>query len=508
MVTLTNLRLPVSWSTALPQDNNFDISRDQLDDFLEAIGDIDWGNTNFLNVGTINGTPVSGFWTDTVNGVLGDLQDVNANASLGNQLGDLLYFDGVSWNRFPRGVDGQFLKSTTIGISWGGGSAQVNDYDDDLFTVHLNTDYNKAFRFDAQLITTTLPTKRTYIVPNQNGTLALLTDIPTVSGTFVDDDFALTDASPNQDRIAKFQCAGITNGVTRTFTFPNQSGVLALITDIPPAGNAFSDDVFHIYDNVTGDITNPKKLRFELDQMTADKTVTIRPLTSDNKIYDIPDADDLDEFVFRDFTQTLMNKTLDATNSVNDGALSSNVVLESLANTFGVGLRQTFQADLVGTPGLRLTPVAGNPTSLLDGDMWVNSTLGKGFIRIGGVSVDFSSAQAVDTSFVVTCSDEGTDLDTLNNPKTTFRMPFGYVLSAVRASVRVAPVGSTIIVDIKQNNVTILSTLITIDAGEFSSFTASIPPVILTSTLTNDAELEIFLNQVGSTTPGKGLKVY
>lgn len=491
MVTLTNLRLPISFQTALPQDNNFDISRDQLDDFLEAIGDIDWGTTNFLNVGTINGTAVSAFWTDTVNGVLGDLQDVDANASLGNQLGDLLYFDGTFWNKFPRGLSGQFLKSSGTTIVWGTGTAQVNDFADNAFTIFLNTDANKAFRFDASLVTTTIPTKRVITVPDKSGTMAMLDDIVASVNEFDDSLFRVFDDVDPTKKLA-FQIAGISTGVTRTATFPNKSGTVAFLDDITAPGNTFGDDLFRVFD----DADNTRELAFEVGGIATGTTRTITMIDEDLTIVGL------------DNVQTLMNKIIDATNSVDDGALSANVVFNNQVNTFGLGFRQTVTADLAGTAGLRLFPIAGNPTTKLDGDMWLNSTSGKGFLRIGGVDIDFTSAQAVDTSFVITCSDEGTDLDTLNNPKTTFRMPYGYVLSAVRATVRVAPVGSTIIVDIKQNNLTILSTLITIDSGEFSSFTASIPPVISTTSLTNDSEIEIFLTQVGSTTPGRGLKVY
>ena len=508
MVTLTNLRLPISWQTALPQDNNFDISRDQLDDFLEALGPIDWGNTDFNNVGDINGIPVSDFWTDTSAGVLGDLADVNGGASTGNLAGDILYFDGVSWNKLPRGADGQFLKSTSTTVAWGGGSAQINDYDDNLFTVHYNAGFNKAFRFDASLITTTLPTVRTYTMPDNDGTVALLSDIPVISAEFLDSSFKLLDVVglPATQKRARFDVSGITTGQIRTFTFPNQSGLLALITDIPVIGNTFSDDLFRVYDNVQG-LVNPKQIAFQLDQMSVNTTVTLRPLTTSDKTYDIPDANDLDQFLFVDFAQTISNKTIDATNSVDDGALSSNVVFNNQVNTFGVGFRQTFQSDLLGTPGLNVAQVAGNPATLINGDVWINSVSGIMFARINGVNKDLSSAQAVDTSIIITCSDEGTNIDTLNNPKVKFRMPYGYILSEVRASVGTPPIGSTLTVQIQQNNVNILSTPITIDAGEYSSFTASIPPVISTSTLTNDAEIEILLTQVGLTTPGKGLKV-
>lgn len=55
MVTITNLTLPASWTTALPNNPAFDISADELSDFLEATGDLDWEGADFENVGTING---------------------------------------------------------------------------------------------------------------------------------------------------------------------------------------------------------------------------------------------------------------------------------------------------------------------------------------------------------------------------------------------------------------------------------------------------------------------
>lgn len=491
MVTLNNLRLPISFSSALPQDNNFDISRDALDDFLEALGPIDWGTTNFLNVGTINGTAVAAFWTDAINGVIGDLEDVDANASLGNLQGDILYFDGVAWNKFPRGLSGQFLKSSGTGILWGTGTAQVNDFADNAFTIFLNTDANKAFRFDASLVTTTIPTKRVITVPDKSGTMAMLDDIVASVNEFDDSLFRVFDDVDPTKKLA-FQIAGIGTGVTRTATWPNKSGTVAFLDDITAPGNTFEDMLFRIFDD--GD--NTRELAFEVGGIS---TGTVRTITMIDEDLTIVGLDNI---------QTLMNKIIDGTNAVDDAALSSNVVFNNQVNTFGLGFRQTVTADLAGTAGLRLFPIAGNPTTKLDGDIWLNSTSGKGFLRIGGVDIDFTSAQAVDTSFVITCSDEGTDLDTTNNPKVKFRMPYGYTLSQVRASVGLAPIGSTITVTISQNTVSILSTPITIDATEFTSVTAAIPPVISNPNLLNDAEIEIAITQIGFTTPGKGLKVY
>jgi hypothetical protein len=108
--------------------------------------------------------------------------------------------------------------------------------------------------------------------------------------------------------------------------------------------------------------------------------------------------------------------------------------------------------------------------------------------------------------FMVACSDEITDLIT-NTSAVTFRVPFGMYLNSVRASVNTAPVGSTIIVDVKQNGTSIFSTLLTIDENEETSTTAATPVVISNPNLTDDAKIVVSINQVGSTTPGNGLKV-
>jgi hypothetical protein len=109
-------------------------------------------------------------------------------------------------------------------------------------------------------------------------------------------------------------------------------------------------------------------------------------------------------------------------------------------------------------------------------------------------------------SFVIACSDESTALTT-GTAKVTFRMPYGYTLTAVRASVTTAPTGAEIIVDINESGTTILSTKLTINAGEKTSTTAT-PAVISDSSLADDAEMTIDIDQIGSGTAGAGLKVY
>lgn len=107
---------------------------------------------------------------------------------------------------------------------------------------------------------------------------------------------------------------------------------------------------------------------------------------------------------------------------------------------------------------------------------------------------------------VIACSDESSSL-TAGTGKVTFRMPFAFTVSAVRASVTTAPVGSTIIVDINEGGSSILSTKLSIDAGEKTSTTAASAAVISDTALADDAEITIDIDQVGSSTAGAGLKV-
>jgi hypothetical protein len=109
--------------------------------------------------------------------------------------------------------------------------------------------------------------------------------------------------------------------------------------------------------------------------------------------------------------------------------------------------------------------------------------------------------------FPIACSDETTALTT-GTAKVTFRMPYAFTLTAVRASVTTAPTGAALQVDINEGGVSILSTPITIDASEKTSTTAAVPPVISDSALADDAEVTIDIDVVGSTVAGAGLKVY
>lgn len=103
-------------------------------------------------------------------------------------------------------------------------------------------------------------------------------------------------------------------------------------------------------------------------------------------------------------------------------------------------------------------------------------------------------------------SDETTNLTT-GTAKVTFRMPFAMTLTSVRASLSTAQTAGVLLtIDVNQNGVSLFSTRPTFDNSEKTTTTAATPSVLSTTALTDDAEITIDIDQVG-TAGAKGLKV-
>jgi hypothetical protein len=125
---------------------------------------------------------------------------------------------------------------------------------------------------------------------------------------------------------------------------------------------------------------------------------------------------------------------------------------------------------------------------------------------INSASILGSGNIATPFELVVAASDESTALTT-GAAKITFRMPRAVTLTSVRASLTTAQgSGSIFTVDINESGTSILSTKLTIDNTEKTSFTAATPPVISDAALADDAEITIDIDQIGDGT-AKGLKV-
>jgi len=144
--------------------------------------------------------------------------------------------------------------------------------------------------------------------------------------------------------------------------------------------------------------------------------------------------------------------------------------------------------------GTSLTAPSGTIVGTSDTQTLTNKTLSTGTV--------------IPVTIGIACSDESTALTT-GTAKATFRMPHAMTLTAVRASVGTAPVGSTIIVDINEGGSTIMTTnKLSIDASEKTSTTAATAAGITDSALADDAEITIDIDQIGSSTAGAGLKIW
>lgn len=143
----------------------------------------------------------------------------------------------------------------------------------------------------------------------------------------------------------------------------------------------------------------------------------------------------------------------------------------------------------------------------LNGDEYVPCDLADGTtVKILTAEIARLARTISPQALIVAASDETTALTT-GTAKVKFRMPFAFTLTEVRASLSTAQAtGSIFTVDLNESGTTVLSTKLTVDNTESTSTTAAALAVISDSTLADDAEISIDIDQVGDGTAA-GLKV-
>lgn len=99
-----------------------------------------------------------------------------------------------------------------------------------------------------------------------------------------------------------------------------------------------------------------------------------------------------------------------------------------------------------------------------------------------------------------------TTVITTGTAKVTFRMPYAFTVTDLRASLTTASTSGVPTVDINEGGTTIISTKLTIDANELTSTTAAAAYVLSDSVIADDASMTIDIDVAG--TGAKGLKVY
>lgn len=143
-------------------------------------------------------------------------------------------------------------------------------------------------------------------------------------------------------------------------------------------------------------------------------------------------------------------------------------------------------------------PASGSTLTIADGKTLTVSQ---------DVTLNRQSSTGIPCEFCVAASDETTAITT-GTGKVTFRAPYAFTLTELRASVNTAPTGSTILIDVNETGTTVISTKIMIDASEKTSQTAATPYVISDSAIADDAEISVDFDQVGSSVAGAGVKVW
>ena len=128
------------------------------------------------------------------------------------------------------------------------------------------------------------------------------------------------------------------------------------------------------------------------------------------------------------------------------------------------------------------------------------------FIAALPTFVTEANAQAAAASTIMIAISDETSVITTGVAKVTFRMPYGFTLSDVRASLNGASSSGTPTFDINEGGVSILSTKLTIDANEKTSTTAAVPAVLSDTVLALNAEITIDIDVPG--TGATGAKIY
>jgi hypothetical protein len=105
------------------------------------------------------------------------------------------------------------------------------------------------------------------------------------------------------------------------------------------------------------------------------------------------------------------------------------------------------------------------------------------------------------------CSDEITDLTT--GLRLTFHAPYSLDISQIKLSCNSPPLGSNLIVDIKDNGTSIFTDKPFVpDGAEIESSVYTLTSAPDPYVLNVDNEVTVFIDQVGSTSAGRGLKVW
>lgn len=200
--------------------------------------------------------------------------------------------------------------------------------------------------------------------------------------------------------------------------------------------------------------------------------------------------------------------------------------------TLGLGTLATQSAtisDYLTTASASSTyqPLDADLTDLADGSLTgtlvaAATTSARGSVELAtdgetaaSVAVQGSDARLVSATKVeigIALSDETSDNTASSTvPKVSFRMPFAMTITSLRCSLTKAATGAILIVDMHEAGTTVMTTnKLSVDASELTSTTAATAHTLTDTALADDALIELFIDQVGTTTDntGEGVKLW
>lgn len=110
--------------------------------------------------------------------------------------------------------------------------------------------------------------------------------------------------------------------------------------------------------------------------------------------------------------------------------------------------------------------------------------------------------------FMIAVGDETTVITTGTN-KLEFRMPYALTLTSIpRASLKTAPTGTLLTVDINLAGTSVLGNKLTIDIGEKTSVTAATAATLVTTSLPDDALMTVDVDGAGTLNAGLKIIMY
>lgn len=147
---------------------------------------------------------------------------------------------------------------------------------------------------------------------------------------------------------------------------------------------------------------------------------------------------------------------------------------------------------------------ANNPT-LVAGELGLDTTTGR--FKVGDGTTAWNSLNYANDSetitFVLTEGNAfvGTDLATIEY------FPYAAIITELILSVSTAPTGANLVADLNVNDVSILSTKISIDGGETDSTTATTPYVLSSTSIAKGDRVSVDIDQIGATLPGTNVQL-